>query len=453
MSDVLLRPAPQAARLVGLRLLRATAVARARLGKAGDDEALHDFRVALRRLRSWLRAQRASLDDSLPRKLRKRLGRVADATGDLRDIEVLEKLLALVARPVRGAPERATVGALEALLRERREVAEPRAEHAGELFDECEDSLEEALGTWSLPTEEKQRPAPLALELARLVREQADELEAAIQRASSPELQAEAHEARIAGKRLRALIEPFAGKDAAMRGCVKKLKELQDLLGDMHDAHVLELAAASVADASPPVGAEALALRVRRRVERLHGLLRTEWLAGGAAVLRRRAHAIAASLEKRAGAGMEHERKYLLSAMPARALKGTRSLLEQGWLPGTRIQERLRRETLAGRSRYWRTIKAGRGLSRIEAEEEIASSLFRSLWPLTAGRRVRKERFVVRALGRKWEIDRFLDRSLVLAEVELPSADAEAPMPAWLKAVVVREVTGEDEYVNRNLAR
>jgi CYTH domain-containing protein len=51
-----------------------------------------------------------------------------------------------------------------------------------------------------------------------------------------------------------------------------------------------------------------------------------------------------------------------------------------------------------------------------------------------------------------WEIDVFLDRDLVLAEVELPG-DQDVTIPEWLAAQVVRDVTGESEYVNLNLAR
>ena len=70
----------------------------------------------------------------------------------------------------------------------------------------------------------------------------------------------------------------------------------------------------------------------------------------------------------------------------------------------------------------------GRGVSRIEAEEATTERVFRALWPLTAGKRVRKERFFVRAGGLTWEIDRFLDIDLVLAEVELPAEPAIIPL-------------------------
>ena len=52
-----------------------------------------------------------------------------------------------------------------------------------------------------------------------------------------------------------------------------------------------------------------------------------------------------------------------------------------------------------------------------------------------------------------WEVDEFTDRDLVLAEVELPSEDVKPGLPDWIAPYVVREVTGESEYANINLAR
>ena len=49
--------------------------------------------------------------------------------------------------------------------------------------------------------------------------------------------------------------------------------------------------------------------------------------------------------------------------------------------------------------------------------------------------------------------DEFLDRELFLAEIELPSEETEVVLPEWLSEQVEREVTGEDEYVNVNLAK
>ncbi len=87
-QDLLERPVEEAARLIALSLLNEARAARARLDQPGDIEALHDFRVALRRLRSILRAYRRYLKDSLSTPMRRRLRALATATGGSRDAEV-----------------------------------------------------------------------------------------------------------------------------------------------------------------------------------------------------------------------------------------------------------------------------------------------------------------------------------------------------------------------------
>lgn len=150
---------------------------------------------------------------------------------------------------------------------------------------------------------------------------------------------------------------------------------------------------------------------------------------------------------------VEIERKYLLSGVPEAVLVVTPVAIEQGWLPGERLQERVRRIRDADGERYVRTVKLGRGVERIEVEEEADRDLFEALWPLTEGRRVSKLRYRIPDGDLVWEVDRFRDRDLVLAEVELPSADVVPGPPAWLAPYVTREVTGEPEYLNVNLAR
>ena len=51
-------------------------------------EALHDLRVSLRRLRTWLRAFRPFVDDTVGRKSRRRLRRLVRSTNSARDLEV-----------------------------------------------------------------------------------------------------------------------------------------------------------------------------------------------------------------------------------------------------------------------------------------------------------------------------------------------------------------------------
>ena len=78
--NLLARPAEETARRLALELLDATEAAAARLGDLEDHEALHDFRVALRRLRSTLAAYRPLLGKADSKAVRKRLRRVAKWT-------------------------------------------------------------------------------------------------------------------------------------------------------------------------------------------------------------------------------------------------------------------------------------------------------------------------------------------------------------------------------------
>jgi adenylate cyclase len=151
---------------------------------------------------------------------------------------------------------------------------------------------------------------------------------------------------------------------------------------------------------------------------------------------------------------VEIERKYLLRDLPKMPRASAILEIDQGYLPGIKVLERVRREKSdTGAVRYFRTIKSGRGVERTELEDETDQKLFDHLWALTEGKRVRKRRYVVPNGHDHWEIDEFLDRPLVLAELELDHADAPVAIPAWLKPVFVREVTDEPSFTNRSLAK
>ena len=108
-GDLLTRPARTAAALVGLALLDEARVGCGRLAAPDDAEALHDFRVALRRLRSVLRSFRSELGDAVSRKLQRRLRDVTRATGAAREGEPRPPFVPIVRRPrVSGAPAEPT---------------------------------------------------------------------------------------------------------------------------------------------------------------------------------------------------------------------------------------------------------------------------------------------------------------------------------------------------------
>src|SRR3982750_2778927 len=120
----------------------------------------------------------------------------------------------------------------------------------------------------------------------------------------------------------------------------------------------------------------------------------------------------------------EIERKYLLRGQPSRTAGAPSLEIDQGYIPGERIRERIRRARGLESTHYYRTIKMGSGIQRIEIEEETTEAFFDAVWPLTAGIRVRKRRYLIDSGRLLWEVDEFLDRpAFWLAELELEHAD------------------------------
>jgi CYTH domain-containing protein len=317
--------------------------------------------------------------------------------------------------------------------------------------------------------------------LAALVEDQVNALVARVGAISDAADVEGAHRARIEGKRLRYLLEPLRGYPRADASeAVSALKRLQDVMGALHDAHVLgeELGALLVdvsakrarllhvavlspgaedsvrarLRGSPRPGLLALVRLVREGRDALFADLEREWRADGLGVLAGQVRGLADAVAARAGGRLEHERKFLLAALPPRAESVEAVEIVQGWLPGTRLRERIRRARRSGVDRYTRAVKRGSGGARLEAEEETTREVFETLWPLTEGKRIAKRRHRVRDGEHLWEIDVFTDRDLVLAEVELPARETELELPEWLRPLALRDVTDDPAFRNENLA-
>ena len=91
------------------------------------------------------------------------------------------------------------------------------------------------------------------------------------------------------------------------------------------------------------------------------------------------------------------------------------------------------------------------GLSRYEWEREITREEAEDLFLLCKPGMVDKTRWIVPAGPRKFEVDEFHgeNEGLVMAEIELGSADEAFEKPSWLG----KEVTGDKRYYNSYLAR
>jgi CHAD domain-containing protein len=247
--------APDAARRIALTLLDAASAARERLTAADDVEALHDFRVAMRRLRSTLRAYQPQLDAVVPAKLRRRLRDLARATGEARDVEVQISWLEHQREELPPA-RRAGVPWLLARLTQRRDHAYGDVrERIAPKFDRLARRLRRALE--SVPAPDATLPASLTSVIAQLLEDQGRDLERRLALIGSPANHAEAHAARVRVKRARYLLEPVVREAAPAAPLLRRLKQVQQLLGDLHDLHVV---IARLGDAA----AEAAAERTRR---------------------------------------------------------------------------------------------------------------------------------------------------------------------------------------------
>jgi len=452
-------PAPESVRRIALGFLDAASAASRRLeagesGSLADAEALHDFRVAVRRLRSTLRAYRPVLGDAIRRKHERTLRDLTRATGAGRDAEVGRAWL---------------VAERENLDAGAREVADRLIADLGSATTSGYESARGAIRTDFRRLERRLRSRlrclarldgsgaggprtvrSLAAAFDRIVPAVAGALDEALDAVGSVEARRETHRVRIRGKRLRYLLEPLADEVEGTTALVDRLKGLQDAIGDLRDLHLLEDRAEGL-DAG--ARAEGLLTRIRERQAARFAEFAAAWLGED----RDRFFEDLEELRRRAASAapdeVEIERKYLLSGRPDGLDEARARDLEQGYLPGERIQERLRRIRDGDTVRHVRSIKFGEGVVRTEVQEEIDPELFERLWPLTEGRRVAKRRYAAHGGGLLWEIDGFTDRQLWLAEVEVPSAGFEPELPGWLAPYVVREVTDELQYLNVNLAR
>lgn len=252
-SDLLDRSAQESSRLVALSYLGQIDAARKRLTDPRDAEALHDFRVGLRRLRSCIRTYRAQLEGSVTNKMRQRLRKLSLATNAGRDTEVHLTWL-------RKQQERLGTEDMQGLfwligrLEERKyETLDPATAEVALRYAKAATKFRQGLATLHIEigTSLRKRQRTFGEVTGELIQQQATQLADHLARVREAADVREAHRTRIRIKRLRYLLEPIARHASRARGLVTRLKEAQDLLGELHDMHVLsEEIAPSVATLS-----------------------------------------------------------------------------------------------------------------------------------------------------------------------------------------------------------
>ena len=277
--DLLDRPAVDAAIVVASHYLDDAVAAATRLSDRADAEALHDFRVAVRRLRVTLRAY-PGLHEGVPRKHRRRLRKLARATNTIRDAEAqLSWFRDHSARFT--LSQRAALVALRARLRAR--LRRAQAHGHGKLqrrFAKLEPRIRHALT--SLQSSAGPHEPPFrTIAGAALVKYMMDLRKRLDAHGGGATSAADLHATRIAAKRLRYLLEPVERDIARGTWLIDQLKRLQDLLGGLTDAHELGAELHRAAELDQPVGIAAATNVLETDVTGLLTTLRADWSTAG----------------------------------------------------------------------------------------------------------------------------------------------------------------------------
>lgn len=153
--------------------------------------------------------------------------------------------------------------------------------------------------------------------------------------------------------------------------------------------------------------------------------------------------------------GIEIERKFLVTGDGWREAAHKVVPMAQGYLNdlaamdagAMKVSVRVR---IAGDEAFLNLKSRELGHTRQEFDYPIPVDDARGLLALCVGGLVDKRRHYVEHAGFLWEVDEFLgdNAGLVVAEIELPSADAAFDKPAWAG----REVTESVRYYNLALS-
>ena len=293
----------RAARIVALDLLQVAAKQRGRLDNKRNTEALHDFRVAVRRLRSWLRAFDEWLDDSVPRKAPRRLKKAARSTNASRDADVRLLWLRDQRKTMNTAERPGLSWMLKRISEERAESFNADVKKGARAFDKANRQLDRALREYRVHIDDEVKDSAQSFDavLGGLMRDHADDLRGRLGAVHTTGNARQIHEARISAKRLRYLMEPVADFVPGAKELVDQLGKFQDALGDSHDAVLFadeldKLSADDGAkDARRSPGLRALSQRLKAHAEKAFSGVQ-HWLDGDATELLDRVLIIADAL-------------------------------------------------------------------------------------------------------------------------------------------------------------
>ncbi len=211
---------------------------------AEDIECVHRMRVASRRMRNAL----ALFGEDLPRKhydaWRGEMRRITQALGAARDTDVQIVWVQNFLKHIADETQRVGVERLLLRLRQQRARLQDKVGQALDrledkrIFDDMDETLHELL-VYARVYEVETLPTDLYRRANEAIRLRLEEFLTYEPHVAYPERSAELHQMRIAAKHLRYTLEVFEPLyDRALRKPIKIVKEIQELLGEVHDCDV-----------------------------------------------------------------------------------------------------------------------------------------------------------------------------------------------------------------------
>lgn len=263
--------AQRAARVVALRALDSVAEARDQIRKR-DAESIHQFRVELRRLRSWMRVYRSYLGDTVRTRTQHRLRTIARATTELRDLDVQIAWLGAERNAFGESRLEAAKWIIASLKSDRKNAWRAFSKALTRDFSRSEQSLRKELTHYVVRRDVRtsERTARMRAVTVVLLHDQATALTSALERIRSADDTRRLHRARIVAKRTRYVLEALAPAAFAGNGVADDLARFQDIVGELRDAQLL---AHRVAREVTDVAAERTALVVSELVYRPAGAM------------------------------------------------------------------------------------------------------------------------------------------------------------------------------------
>ena len=147
----------------------------------------------------------------------------------------------------------------------------------------------------------------------------------------------------------------------------------------------------------------------------------------------------------------EVERKFLLAGFPDFLEEEPFDHIRQGYIATEKGGNEVRVRDM--NDSYWLTVKSSGELNRTEVEIPLDIKDFNQLWELTESQMIEKNRYELLCGDGIIEIDVFKGKldGLVMAEIEFDSVEQAKAFfpPTWM----VKEVTYDSYYKNRNLAK